>query len=763
MADTRPHLGTGESLSADLIAQRGFISARRGYDVKEVKDFLGRVAAEVRDLRQRVEAADAARREAEERARHPRLDEETLMGAVGEETAAILRTARTAAAEIRTKAEEQATAMLREAQAQAEALRAEAEAVVNRQRAESEQAAEGLRAAAAGDAERIRGSARQEAETLRQQADQERRLTVEAAQGIREKILGDLARRRRVATVQIEQLRAGRERLLDAYMVVRRTLEEVTDELQRADAEARAAAETAGQKAAANAEAEEAAQAAGDGAPAAEPMTVSMPVIDVSGGQGAPSPATTATGGAAQDGSAEDGPADGGDAPPAPGRAPRPAAVPSGRRGGEDPVTAPTEVIRSGPREPAQPGGTKARGGGAQGRGPDMTATDAVTKSPAPREPEGPEGSPAKGAIEHGSPSADGGDHDAGAVGESVRILRGGAVTASPPAGRSRPRRSGPKTGRASSAQPKAPPPPETVSPEEEEEEEGDSDVGGIFARIRADRGGQPDPEGPAVEKQAAEKQAAEKPGAKAGETPAPADPTATAAGETADADSDERHLQRRDEAVADIEVSLARRLKRVLQDEQNQLLDRLRNAKGVPKAGRILRPLAEQRAQLMAAGRPLLERSVQSGVAFGLVMVGSKPGSGPDPAPVDDLAEEMGDLIARPLHRRLEQAFTDAGDDDSLLGEALGAAYREWKSQRIDQLARDAVAGAFSRGAFEAVPDGTALRWLVDDDDGPCPDCDDNALAGSLLKGEMFPTGQAYPPAHAGCRCLLVAGADGD
>ena len=58
----------------------------------------------------------------------------------------------------------------------------------------------------------------------------------------------DLARRRKLGTVQVEQLRAGRERLLDAYLVVRRTLDEVTDELQRADAEAGAASEGPGRQ-----------------------------------------------------------------------------------------------------------------------------------------------------------------------------------------------------------------------------------------------------------------------------------------------------------------------------------------------------------------------------------------------------------------------------------------------------------------------------------------------------------------------------------
>jgi hypothetical protein len=48
-------------------------------------------------------------------------------------------------------------------------------------------------------------------------------------------------------------------------------------------------------------------------------------------------------------------------------------------------------------------------------------------------------------------------------------------------------------------------------------------------------------------------------------------------------------------------------------------------------------------------------------------------------------------------------------------------------------------------------------VRWVVDDIDGPCPDCDDNALAGPTPLGQPFPTGQVAPPAHPGCRCVLA------
>jgi len=95
-------------------------------------------------------------------------------------------------------------------------------------------------------------------------------------------------------------------------------------------------------------------------------------------------------------------------------------------------------------------------------------------------------------------------------------------------------------------------------------------------------------------------------------------------------------------------------------------------------------------------------------------------------------------------------------GDEPALV-ELVGAAFREWKGARVERLAGDQAVFAFARAALAAVPGGTTLRWVVDDDGAECPDCDDNALAGPVPAGDDFPTGHRHPPAHAGCRCLLA------
>src|SRR6266850_376192 len=96
--------------------------------------------------------------------------------------------------------------------------------------------------AALGESTALRERAASESAAELEAARMQGKEMVGEAQAVRERLLGDLARRRRLAHVQIEQLRAGRERLLEAYRVVRRTLDEATEELTVAEAEARVAA-----------------------------------------------------------------------------------------------------------------------------------------------------------------------------------------------------------------------------------------------------------------------------------------------------------------------------------------------------------------------------------------------------------------------------------------------------------------------------------------------------------------------------------------
>jgi len=107
---------------------------------------------------------------------------------------------------------------------------------------------EELRATIASLEAELAATVRADAEAVLDDAKRRGRQMVAEAQTVRRRILEDLIRRRRVLRRQIEQLRTGRERLLEAYEVVGQTVEEATSELGVSLVAATAAAERAGRR-----------------------------------------------------------------------------------------------------------------------------------------------------------------------------------------------------------------------------------------------------------------------------------------------------------------------------------------------------------------------------------------------------------------------------------------------------------------------------------------------------------------------------------
>jgi hypothetical protein len=114
-------------------------------------------------------------------------------------------------------------------------------------------------------------------------------------------------------------------------------------------------------------------------------------------------------------------------------------------------------------------------------------------------------------------------------------------------------------------------------------------------------------------------------------------------------------------------------------------------------------------------------------------------------------IADSLATSVVMPLRRRLETVL--ATEDPST---EVGAAFREWRGSRLDRVVGDAALEAFSAAVVEA-SHSVSVRWVVAGAPSPCPDCADNGLAASLAAGSAFPTGQAHPPAHPGCRCAVV------
>jgi hypothetical protein len=240
---------------------------------------------------------------------------------------------------------------------------------------------------------------------------------------------------------------------------------------------------------------------------------------------------------------------------------------------------------------------------------------------------------------------------------------------------------------------------------------------------------------------------------------PVPAEPHARAAtgvdeeepgerGDDAPLDPPTRVLRQRDELLAPTERELGRRLKRVLADEQNQVLDQLRRGGTVDFAD-VVPPADEHVDRYAIAAGAQLDQAAAQGAAL----------SGSDAAlSSDEMAGTLGRALVDPLRVRIERSFADSDGDLEELTERLRALYREWKANHIGNAVRHFTSMAYARGAYEAVPDGAPLRWIVDRSCVACPDCDDNALAGQVAKGESYPTGDRCAPAHPDCRCLVVA-----
>ncbi len=221
--------------------------------------------------------------------------------------------------------------------------------------------------------------------------------------------------------------------------------------------------------------------------------------------------------------------------------------------------------------------------------------------------------------------------------------------------------------------------------------------------------------------------------------------------------EADDSPFGRRDADLTPLIVAAARKLKRVLADEQNDVLHILRRADPVRAFDALLPSPTEHAKRYAAAIEGELRLAALAGAAS--VDDGDKAdhlheitrAKALQPA-IDALAAS----VIEPLRVRVARAVTDSDGDNGELADLVRALYREWKTQRIDEHLDDVTRMAFGRGALVALTPGTPVCWSVDPNGPACPDAEDNALAGAVAAGQPFPTDHVCAPAHEGCRCML-------
>jgi DivIVA domain-containing protein len=209
----------------------------------------------------------------------------------------------------------------------------------------------------------------------------------------------------------------------------------------------------------------------------------------------------------------------------------------------------------------------------------------------------------------------------------------------------------------------------------------------------------------------------------------------------------DDPIIARRDELLTPITSRLSRTVKRKLGDDQNRLLDRLRNAPAV-EVDELMGSEDEHLAAFAAAARSHLDEAFAAGTVF--------VGAGAATIPRGDAVEQASTGLARSMVTTLRRQLAEGSGDPA---DRIGAAFREWRGERVERLVGDQARQAFSAGVAAASANGK-VRWVVTTTSG-CSDCEDNALAGAVRGSEAFPTGHAHPPAHSGCRCLIAPATD--
>lgn len=212
-----------------------------------------------------------------------------------------------------------------------------------------------------------------------------------------------------------------------------------------------------------------------------------------------------------------------------------------------------------------------------------------------------------------------------------------------------------------------------------------------------------------------------------------------------------------RDAELGPLTVESARKLKRVLADELNEVLDTLRQEEPVRRLDHVLADESTHASRYLDALYDHFEAAAQAGAASN-----HSDDAGADVADVSrsgalgPVRDMLVTQLVTPLRERVARAVDEADGDNGVLTKRVRSIYREWKTQRIDAELDDLLRLAYGRGLLAAVPAGTPVRWIVDPNGPECPDAEDNSLAEPVPAGDPFPTGHVCAPAHPGCRCLL-------
>ena len=220
----------------------------------------------------------------------------------------------------------------------------------------------------------------------------------------------------------------------------------------------------------------------------------------------------------------------------------------------------------------------------------------------------------------------------------------------------------------------------------------------------------------------------------------------------------DAQIFSKRDDALTPMIEVLAKKLKRVLADEENAMLNYLQSKKAQVALEKVL-PTFDSHVQsfVEATSKDLIEAAMAGAQSLSKSLKADLRKKISNTAVMQVMSKKLADEIVLPLRTRIQKCAEKSAGDSNEMSSLIRTVYREWKMQQVDKLVGDVTRLAYSRGAYLVLDAGTKVCWMVDPNGPPCADAEDNSLAGAIARGENFPTGHEHPVIHSGCRCLVV------
>lgn len=217
----------------------------------------------------------------------------------------------------------------------------------------------------------------------------------------------------------------------------------------------------------------------------------------------------------------------------------------------------------------------------------------------------------------------------------------------------------------------------------------------------------------------------------------------------------DPKKFEARDEALAPLVAAMSRKLKRVLADEQNEVLQHLRGKRSSLEIDAILGTVDEQ-AQRYAASVTEETMAAAGDGAKSVKHAGGSSRRVTQKAIGTHVVHTVAQGLVAGFREDTRIAIGEAEGDREILTGLMRDVYRKWKLDDIDSHVDDIACSAYSKGGFLSLEPGSDVTWMVDPATKCCSECEDNALGGAVKRGDNFPTGHNHPPAHPGCRCLV-------